>query len=57
MGGTNSEATIQWFNIAEEVLEHMGCPPELWVMVVTQAIYGAGRVWWISQHRPLERIS
>lgn len=62
MGGTNLERVIQWFDIAKEVLEYMDAH-WLWVRVGTEAIYGAGRVWWISsysgylQHRPLERIS
>lgn len=31
---------------SEVLLEHMGCPPKLWVKVASGAIKGQGQIWW-----------
>lgn len=36
--GTYPEALIIWFDDMKVVLEHMGCPHELWVRVEVGAI-------------------
>lgn len=40
--GIDSKETIIWFDNAEVVLDHRGCP-WLWVHVTVRAIHGAGR--------------
>lgn len=38
--GTDPKAALIWFDDTEVVLEHMGCPLELWVQVTDRVIRG-----------------
>lgn len=46
IGGIDPEATLMWFDDTKFVLEHIGCPPQLWVRVTGGAIRGQGWIWW-----------
>lgn len=54
---------VEWFGIADGVLQHMRCSTELWVSVATSAMQSMGKKWWKSAHstyfksRQLERIA
>lgn len=46
--GTNPTGTLVWLVDTKVLLEHMGCPLELWVLVTGGAIRGKGRICWRS---------
>ena len=46
--GADPEVALMWFDDTEVVLEHIGCPADLWVRVVGGAIRGHARTWWRS---------
>ena len=52
-----------WLDTARSVLEHVGCPPDLWVRMATRSMQQGSKVWWEATHgsaflhRPIEQIT
>lgn len=44
-GSTDLEVAVEWFDIADGILQHMGCPSELWVRTATRAMQRMGKIW------------
>ena len=49
-GSTDPEVALIWQDTARSVLEHVGCPPDLWVRMATGAMQQGSKVWWEATH-------
>ena len=62
-GSTDPEVALIWLDTARSVLEHVGCPPDLWVRMATGAMQQGSKVWWEATHgstfkgKPIEQIT
>ena len=45
-GSDDPEESLLWLDTAGQVLEHIGCPLEIWVRVANGAMQRDSKVWW-----------